>query len=101
VSSIEPYVSSDEEDSGKEVSGGFIVAGGDGTELLEFSEEVLDQVSRFVQVFIVGAGTFSVGFWRDDDLFSGLFKRFYDPLICIEGFVGKDGLGGDVRQKSI
>jgi hypothetical protein len=33
---------------GEEVSSGFIVAGGDGTELLELGEEVLDEMAFFV-----------------------------------------------------
>jgi hypothetical protein len=37
-------------DSGAEVSGGFVVMGCDGAELLEFCEEVLDQVSCFIEV---------------------------------------------------
>ena len=37
-------------DRGQEISGGFVVAGGDGAELLEFGEEIFDQVSRFVEV---------------------------------------------------
>ena len=101
MSSIEPHVSSHHEHSSEEVSGGFIVAGGDGAELLESGEEVLDQVAGFVHVFVKGAGNFSVGFWRDDDLFSGLRERIYDSFIGIESFIGKDGLGCDVWQKSV
>jgi hypothetical protein len=83
VSSIEPYIGSYKEYSGQEVSGRFIVAGGNAPELLESGEEVLDQVSRLVHVFVVGAGSFSVGFWRDDDLFSGPLEWFYDSLIGV------------------
>ncbi len=32
-------------DGGEEVARGLVVAGGDGTELLEFGEEVLDEVN--------------------------------------------------------
>ena len=99
--SIEPYISPHHEHCGQEVSGGFIVACGDGPELLEFSEEVLDQVTRLVHVFVIGARIFSVGFWRNDDLFSGPFERLYDSLVGVEGFIGKNGLGCDVRQKSV
>lgn len=96
MSSIEPYVGSHQEYSGEEVFGGFIVACGNAAELLEFSEEVLDQVSR-LQVFIIGARRFSVGFWRDDDLFSSLLERFYDSFIGIKGFISKDSFGCDAR----
>ena len=49
-------------DEGEEVSREFVEAGGDGAELLEFGEEVLDQMARLVQVFIIVARVFSVGF---------------------------------------
>jgi len=62
VPSIEPYISSYKEHGCKEVSGCFIVAGSNTPKLLEFSEEVLDQVARFIHVFIVSARFFSVGF---------------------------------------
>ena len=99
--SIEPYISPDQEHGGKEVSGGFVVAGGDSTELLEFCEEILDQVARLIHVFVIVARVFSVGFWRDDDLFSGLFERLYDSFIGVECFIGQDGRCGYVRQKSV
>ena len=44
-------------DGGEEISGGFVVAGGDGSELLEFAEEVFDQVARFVEFFVEVAGS--------------------------------------------
>ena len=42
-------------DGGEEVARGLVVAGGDGTELLEFGEEVLDEVTRLVDVLVVVA----------------------------------------------
>ena len=55
VSSIEPNDSGGEVNRGEEVAGGLVIAGGDGTELLEPGEEILDQMARFVEVAIVGA----------------------------------------------
>ena len=52
MSSIEPDCSGSEVDSGEEIAGGFVVAGGDGAELFEFAEEVLDQVARLVEVAV-------------------------------------------------
>lgn len=49
------------------IDGAFIVAGGDRAELFESGEEVLDQMPRLVEIFIVCAGDLPVGFWRDDD----------------------------------
>lgn len=49
MSSIEPNNSGGEVDGGEEISGGFVVARGDGPELFEFAEEVLDQVTRLIE----------------------------------------------------
>jgi hypothetical protein len=101
VSSIEPYKGSDQEHGGKKVSGCFVVAGGNSPELLEFGEEVFDQMSRLVHVFIVGAWILSVGFRWDNDLLACLFERFYDALIGVKGFVGKEGICRDVGQENV
>ena|GEM_PF-2263004 len=92
MSSIEPYVSSHEEHGGEEISGCFIVTGGNGSELLEFCEEIFDEMARFIQVFVIGARIFSVGFWWDDDLYPGLFQRVYDSFIGVKSFIGKQPL---------
>jgi hypothetical protein len=42
VSSIEPNDSGGKVDGSQEISGGFVVARGDGAELFEFTEEILD-----------------------------------------------------------
>jgi hypothetical protein len=42
LSSIEADCSGGEVDGGKEVSCSFVEAGGDGTELFEFAEEIFD-----------------------------------------------------------
>ena len=46
---FEPDGGRGEVDGGKEISGGFVVARGDGAELLQFAEEIFDQVARFVE----------------------------------------------------
>jgi hypothetical protein len=38
--------------TGEEVSGGLVIAGGDGPELLELADETLDEMTCFVQLFI-------------------------------------------------
>ena len=43
-------------DGGEEVAGGLVVARGHGTELLEFGKEILDEVTRLVDVLVVVAG---------------------------------------------
>lgn len=69
--------------------------------MLEFGEEILDEMTGFIQVFVVYARVFSVGFWRDDNLYSGSFKRFYDTFIGVKSFTGKNGLCRYVREESI
>ena len=40
-------------DGGEEVTSGFVVACGDGAEVFEFGEEVLDPVTGFVEFFVI------------------------------------------------
>jgi hypothetical protein len=42
-------------DCGEEISGGFVVARGDSAELLQLAVEVLDEVTRLVSGFVIGA----------------------------------------------
>jgi hypothetical protein len=55
VSSIEPNDTGGEVDGSEEVLGGLVVAGCDGAELLESGEEVLDQMTRLVEIAVIGA----------------------------------------------
>ena len=48
MSSIKPNIGTCKEDRAEEVSGCFIVSGSNSAELLEFEEEVLDQMTGFV-----------------------------------------------------
>ena len=41
-------------DRGKEIPGGFVVAGSDGAELFEFGTEIFDQVARFMEFLVKG-----------------------------------------------
>jgi hypothetical protein len=77
----------------EEVSGGFVIAGGDTSEELEFGEEVFNQVARLVKVLVVLALHFSVCLGWNDGLFSGLLQRFEHPFVGVEALVGDHGLG--------
>ena len=44
----------------EEVFSSFVVAGGDSSILLEFSEEVFDAVTFFIEMFVIGALDFAV-----------------------------------------
>ncbi len=88
-------------DGGEEVSGGFVVTCGDGAELLEFCEEVLDQVSCFVEVAVVSPCDFPVCFRRDDDGLVFASQHGDDPLIGVERLVGDEQIGLHAGQKLV
>lgn len=62
MSSITPWHGSSEIDDAEEIGGAVIVAGGDGSELLESREKVFDQMLGSVEVLIVFPWSCSVGF---------------------------------------
>jgi hypothetical protein len=101
VSSNEPDCCCCEVYGCEEVSGGFVVACGDTSEQLEFGEEVFNQVTRFVEFFIVLALNFSVFFRRDDSLFSRLLQGFEYPFVGVEALVGDHRFGFELRQQNI
>ena len=78
---------------GQEVAGSLVVARGDGAELLEFGEEILDQVARLEQVSVIVAAHFPVGLGRDHHGLAGGEERIDDPLLGIERLVGDQRLG--------
>src|SRR4051794_8379209 len=101
MSSIEPDESGGEVNAGQEASCGLVVAGGDGPELLELGEEVLDQMPGLVEVFVEGARCLP-GFPRwDDGRLAGLGQRFEHPLVRIERLVGNERLGLKLREQRI
>ena len=88
-------------DGGEEVSGGFVVAGGDGAELLEFGEEILDQMARFVEVSVEVARQVAMRSGRDDRRFAGGLQQFDDAPIGVESLVSDQGVGPHPRQQMI
>jgi hypothetical protein len=92
VSSIESDDSSREVDCGEEC---------DGAILLEFAEEVFDEVARLVRLFVVVALDLAVALGRDDDRLSPCKQRRDDPRVGIEGLVGQQGLGRHIRQQRV
>ena len=90
---IEPNKPGGQVDGGEEVARGLVVAGGDGTKLLEFGEEVLDEVTRLVDVLVVVARQSPVCLGRDHRRFAGRSQRRDDPLVGIERFVGDQRVG--------
>ena len=101
MSSIEPDESGDQVNAGQEASCGLVVAGGNGPELLELGEEVLDQMPGLVELFIEGARC-RPGLPRwDHGCLAGVSQRLEHALVGIEGFVGDERLGLKLREQGI
>ena len=88
-------------DRSQEVRGGFVVACGDGAILLEFAEEVLDEVAGLVDLPVVSALGFAIAFGRDHRGFPCRVQRLDDALVGIEGFIGQQSIGGHSRQELV
>ena len=101
MSSIEPDGSGGEVDGGKEIPGGFVVARGNRPELLEFAEEILDQVALFVEFSIELAGRRAVWSRRDYGGFASRRQPVEDTAIGIKGAIGDQQVGGHMRQQRI
>ena len=61
--------------------------------LLQFGEEVLDEVTRLIEVAVVGALDLAIGPRRDDVALAGCLERAKDALVCAQRFVGDQRLG--------
>lgn len=57
----------------RKMDGDFVIRCGDGTVLVQFSKEILDKMTRFINVFVVETGNQSIGFWWN----KGLATRFF------------------------
>ncbi len=101
MSSIEPDYGSSQKYSGEEVPCGFIVTGGDCTILLEFGEEILDQVTGRVEMAIECPGLLPVGLGWDHHGLSGCGQRLDHALVGIEGLVGDERIGCEVGQEFV
>jgi|SRR5947208_11496933 len=88
-------------DGGEEISRGLVVARGDGPELLELAEEILDQVTRFIEMAVIRTRGFAVGAGGDDGRLAGLLQRFDYPFIGIEGLVGDHDGGVDFGKQQV
>lgn len=79
--------------STEEVAGGFVVAGGDGSELLELGEEVLDQMACRIKLSVIPARRCPVGSWRDHRGLAGGRQRLTHARVGIECLVGDQRVG--------
>src|SRR5262249_56002644 len=88
-------------EGGKEIPGGFVVARGDRPELLEFAEEILDQVALFVEFSIEFARHQAVWSRRDDGGFSSRRQPVEDAAFGIEGGVCDPQVGGHIVPQAL
>ena len=88
-------------DSGQEVSGGFVVARCNGSELLELAVESLDEVALFVDFLVIAALDFAVCFRRDDRGFACDTERLDDATVGVVGFVCQQNVGLHEGQKCV
>ena len=86
--SIEPADGCGQIDGGEEVTGGFIVVGGNSAVLLEPTEEVFDEMASLVKLLVIVALILAVFLRRNDDFFPRLAQRLENALFGIIRFVG-------------
>ena len=79
-------------DGSEEADGAFVVAGGEGAVLLEFGEEVLNQMAGLIGVRIIRARLEPIGFRGNDRRHLRLLQEVKDPFLGIRGFVGEQGV---------
>ena len=101
MSSIEPSYSGCEVDGRQEISGGFVVARGDGSELFEFTEEIFDEVSRFIEISVKIGGRQTIWPRWDYGRFAGGCEGLADPRVSIESLVGDQRISGHLRQQRV
>ena len=101
MSSIEPNHCGGELDCGQKVAAGFVVTGGDGSELLEPGEEILDQMTCLEEVAIIVAADLPMGPRRDHHRLAGSNEWLDNPLISIECPIADQGVGLHCRQQVI
>lgn len=75
----------------EEGTGPFIVSGCNSAVLLEFLEEILDQMSPLIHLFIVFALFDPVSLGRYNGLNFGLFEQIKNTFVRIISFIGQEG----------
>jgi hypothetical protein len=76
-------------------------AGGDGAELLELGEEVLNQVACLVEMPVVVPRRPPIGFPRDDCGLACGCQRLDDPLVGVERLIGDQRIGLHCGQEVV
>src|SRR3712207_4845090 len=87
-------------DGGGVAGVGLVVAGGDGTELLQPCEGVLDEVAPAVHVAVEADGGSAVGLGRDHRDGATVVKLRPEP-VGVEGFVAEQGAESDALDQRL
>ena len=88
-------------DCREEIARRLIISRGDGAKLLEFAEEVFNQMASLVEVFIILTLIFSIAIRWNDRSLAGLFKQIDHTRVGIECLVGDHSVGFEGRKKRI
>jgi hypothetical protein len=85
-------------DACKEISSGFFVAGGDGSELLESIEETFDEIAFGVEREVAWAADPAVGLGWDHRR-DGAHAQSFDEVVDVVTLVGDQGLRLDFGEQ--
>ena len=88
-------------DAGEKVSRGLIITGRDSSELLELTDEILDQMARLVHLSIKVARRLAIALRWNHRGFARRQERFDHSLIGVEGFVGQQGIRPHLWQELV
>lgn len=88
-------------DCGEEISSGFVVARRDSAEFLEVTEEVLNEMTRLENRFVVGALVSAIAPGWDNGSFSRCAKRVDHTLFGVECFVCQQSVSLHLRQQRV
>ncbi len=86
--------------SSEKISGEFVVARGDGSKVLEFIEEALDEIAFAIEREIAIPLDLAVGLRRDNGGDFPLVQRVY-KRIGVEGLVAEQGIRLDVFNQRL
>lgn len=78
-----------------------VLSSSDTPRLLELTTEILDQAASFIEVFVVRARLFAVGFCGNDWLYFGVARGLDHSLVGVVGLVGKQRVSPKPRQKRV
>jgi hypothetical protein len=98
---MEPDDAGGKMNGGEEVACDLIITRGDRAKLLEFGEEVLDQMPRRVHMTIEFSGLLAICLRRDDRGFSRGGEWLDYSLVGVERLIGEQHVGLHVRQKFV